>query len=109
MTDDPKPARIDALQESDDPKLKELKARAQHTHASLNVKHDGPSERFLKVLNDALDREEMVKIRFVALKDQKKGLSRVIEQMTGALLVQRVGHTATYYRAKKQKQAEEKP
>jgi RNA-binding protein len=55
----------------------------------------------LKALNDALDQHELVKIKFMALKDQKKVLARAIEVQTEATLVQRVGNTATYYRARK--------
>lgn len=102
MTDEPTPPdHIDALKDSDDPKLKELKARAQFTRASINVSHDGVSEQLVKRVSEALDRDEMVKVRFVALKDQKRALSRALEQMTDSLMVQRVGHTATYYRARK--------
>lgn len=85
---------------SDDPKLKDLKARAQLTRATVKFSHDGVCERLLKELNAALDKDELVKVKFVAMKDQKKILSRVLEQQTKSLMVQRVGHTATYYRAK---------
>ena len=55
----------------------------------------------LKALNDALDQHELVKIKFTALKDEKKVLARAIEVQTESKMVQRVGNTATYYRAKK--------
>jgi RNA-binding protein len=95
MTDEPTPPA-----EQEDPKLKELKSRAQRLQPLIRVSHDGVSERLLKAMNEALDHHELVKVRFVALKEQKKGLSRAIEQLTNSLMVQRVGHTATYYRAK---------
>lgn len=97
------PQRVDALAkdaEQKDPRLKDLKARAQLTRATVKVGHDGVSERFLKIMNDELDLHELVKVKFTANKDQKKGLSRIVEEMTNSLMVQRVGHTATYYRAK---------
>jgi RNA-binding protein len=95
--------RQDALApdaEEKDPKLKELKARAQLTKASVKLGHDGVSERFLQILNEALNQHELVKVKFAARKDEKKHLSREIEQRSDSLMVQRVGHTATYYRAK---------
>lgn len=103
MTDEPKPPRTpNALDDkSDDPKLKELKARAQLTRFSIKIGHGGINDGVVNEVNAALDRDEIVKVKFVALKDQKKALSRVLEQMTNSLMVQRVGHTATYYRAKK--------
>lgn len=103
MSDEPTTpeAKTTPETEQEDPKLKELKARAQRTQATLRVSHDGVSERLVRLVNEALDQQEMVKVRFVALKDQKRLLSRVIEQMTNSQMVQRVGHTATYYRARK--------
>lgn len=95
--------------ESTDPKLKELKARAQLTKATLKVSHDGVSERLIRLVNEALDQNELVKVRFVAQKDQKRLLSRVLEQQTNSLMVQRVGHTATYYRARKPATGTESP
>jgi len=86
---------------SPDPKLGALKSRAQLLEPLVRVGHDGISPQMLKALNDALDRHELVKIKFMALKDQKKVLARAIEVQTEAKLVQRVGNTATYYRAKK--------
>ncbi|MEQ1861870.1 MAG: YhbY family RNA-binding protein [Chthoniobacteraceae bacterium] len=101
MTDEPIEATSAPAQEPEDPKLKELKARAQLTKATVKVGHDGVSERLIKILNGALDQHELVKVKFGAMKDQKKLLSRVLEQQTNSLMVQRVGHTATYYRARK--------
>lgn len=103
MTEDtPLPARFNALEENQDhPKLKELKARAQLTPPTVRIGHQGVSESLIKSMNEALDQHELVKVKFVALKDQKKALSRMLEQATNSLMVQRVGHTATYFRARK--------
>jgi RNA-binding protein len=84
-----------------DPKLGELKSRAQLLEPLVRVGRDGISPQMLKALNDALNQHELVKIKFIALKDQKNTLARAIEVQTEAKLVQRVGNTATYYRAKK--------
>jgi RNA-binding protein len=84
-----------------EPKLGELKSRAQLLQPLVRVGHDGISPQMLKALNDALDQHELVKIKFMALKDQKKVLARAIEVQTEAKMVQRVGNTATYYRARK--------
>ncbi|HET6408827.1 MAG TPA: YhbY family RNA-binding protein [Chthoniobacteraceae bacterium] len=84
-----------------EPKLGELKARAQLLQPLVRDGHDGISTQMLKALNDALDQHELVKIKFMAMKDQKKVLARAIEVQTDSKMVQRVGNTATYYRAKK--------
>jgi RNA-binding protein len=85
----------------DDPKLAELKARAHHAQPLIRIGHDGVTENLLRALNEALDHHELVKVKFMALKDQKKLLSRVLEAKTDSVMVQRVGHTATYWRGKK--------
>jgi RNA-binding protein len=92
--------------EKEDPKLGELKARAQGLQVLIRVGHEGVGERLIKALNEALDLHELVKIKFMAHKEQKKLLARVIETQTNSKLVQRVGHTATYYRAKKSEGSE---
>jgi RNA-binding protein len=84
-----------------EPKLGELKSRAQLLQPLVRVGHDGISPAMLKALNEALDQHELVKIKFMAMKDQKKILARAIEVQTESKMVQRVGNTATYYRAKK--------
>lgn len=83
-----------------EPKLGELKSKAQLLQPLVRVGHDGISAPMLKALNDALDQHELVKIKFTALKDQKKVLARAIEVQTESKMVQRVGNTATYYRKK---------
>jgi RNA-binding protein len=84
-----------------EPKLGELKSRAQLLQPLVRVGHDGISPAMLKALNEALDQHELVKIKFMAMKDQKKILARAIEVQTESKMVQRVGNTATYFRAKK--------
>jgi RNA-binding protein len=84
-----------------EPKLGELKSRAQLLQPLVRVGHDGISPQMLRALNEALDQHELVKIKFMALKDQKKVLARAIEVQIEAKMVQRVGNTATYYRARK--------
>jgi RNA-binding protein len=84
-----------------EPKLGELKSRAQLLQPLVRVGHDGISPAMLKALNEALDQHELVKIKFMAMKDQKKVLARAIEVQTESKMVRRVGNTATYFRAKK--------
>ena len=102
MTDEPVSPDSESAAElaPGDPKLKELKARAQLTRATIRVGHNGVSENLIKELNIALDQHELVKVKFAARKDEKRSLSREIEQRTNSLMVQRVGFTATYFRAK---------
>jgi RNA-binding protein len=84
-----------------DPKLGELKGRAQMLKPLIRVGHEGVSQKLIAALNQALDQHELVKIKFMANKDQKKVLARALEIQTDSRMVQQVGHTATYWRAKK--------
>jgi RNA-binding protein len=90
--------------EEDNPRLAALKAKAQTLKPLVRVGHEGVSEGFLKSLNEALDQHELVKIKFVAMKEFKKGMSRHIATLTDSELVQRVGNTATYFRPKKKEE-----
>jgi len=91
----------ESSKQSPEPKLGELKSRAQLLQPLVRVGHDGISPQMLKALSDALDQHELVKVKFMALKDQKKILARAIEVQSESKMVQRVGNTAVYYRAKK--------
>lgn len=78
----------------------ELKTRAQRLDPVMKVGHDGVSEGFLRGLDEALARHELVKIKFTAFKEEKKRLAPEIAERTGSALIMRVGNTAVYYRAK---------
>jgi RNA-binding protein YhbY len=41
-----------------------------------------------------------VKLRFEGFKEERKTLSKELAEKSGATLVQQVGHTAVYYRAR---------
>jgi len=75
-----------------------LKAKAQRLEATLKIGKNGLSEGFLKEFNEALDLQELVKVRFVEFKEEKKTLAPKLAELTGSLLVARVGHVAVFYR-----------
>ncbi len=77
---------------------RKLKSMAQRMDATIKIGKNGLSEGFLKELNEALDRLELVKVRFVEFKDQKKELAPQIAELTQSDLIARVGHVAVYYR-----------
>jgi RNA-binding protein len=60
----------------------------------------GASPEFLAELEKLLDLHGLVKLRFEGFKDERKTLSKELAEKTGAILVQQVGHTAVYYRAR---------
>ena len=77
---------------------RKLKAIAQRLDASIKIGKNGLTDGFLKEVDDALKRDELVKVRFVEFKEEKKELAPKIAEQTQSHLVTRVGHVAVYYR-----------
>ncbi len=77
-----------------------LRARAQRLAPMLRLGHGGASEAFLKSLDQALGMHELVKIKFMEFKDEKKILAPEIAEKSGSTLIMRVGNVAVYYRSK---------
>ena len=80
--------------------IRELKGRAQLMKPTLKVGHDGLSEPFIAALEDALKRQELVKVKFSDFKEQKKELAPQLAEKTASRLIMRVGNVAVLYRAK---------
>ncbi len=83
-----------------EPKLRELKSRAQLLKPVIRLGKAGATAEFLAAFNELLDRNELIKMKFDDFKDQRVPLSRQIAQDTGSTVVQQVGHTAVFYRKK---------
>ena len=64
----------------------------------MKLGKQGLSEPFLRSVNEALEQDELVKVRFECFKDQKKSLMPEMAERTKSLLVMRVGHVAVLFR-----------
>lgn len=80
------------------PQLRELKARAQLMKPTLKVGHDGLSDPFIAALDQALNHQDLVKVKFSDFKEQKKELAPQLASRTNSVLVMRVGNVAVLYR-----------
>jgi RNA-binding protein len=80
--------------------IRKLKARAQLMEPMLKVGKAGLSEGFLKTVDEALARHELVKIKFAEFKEEKKTLAPLLAQKTASELIMRVGNVAVLYRRK---------
>jgi len=89
------------------PTLRQLKARSQQLKPAIHLGKAGPTPEFLTALGEVLDRTHLVKLRFEAMKDERKTLSKKLAEITGAVLVQQVGHTAVYYRNRNSPETQE--
>lgn len=82
--------------------LRDLKVRAQSLKPAIRLGKAGLTPEFLAAFDDMLQRGQLVKLRFEALKDERKTVSKQLAEQTNSLLVQQTGHTAVFYRAKKE-------
>ncbi len=80
--------------------LRELKVRAQSLKPAIRLGKAGLTPEFLAAFEDMLQRGQLVKLRFEALKDERKAVSKQLAEQSHSILVQQTGHTAVFYRAK---------
>lgn len=80
------------------PEIRRLKAAAQHLEPILKIGKAGLSDGFIQSVNDALTQHELVKIKFVEFKDQKKELAPQLADRTASHLVMRVGNVMVLHR-----------
>jgi RNA-binding protein len=82
------------------PQIRKFKAAAQLLDPMLKVGKAGLSEGFIRSVDMALAQHELVKIKFVEFKDQKKELAPQLAEKTACHLVVRVGNVMVLYRPK---------
>ena len=58
------------------------------------------TESFLTSVEKELSQHELIKIKFVDFKEEKRELAEQLAASTNSSLVQVVGHVAVFYRAK---------
>ena len=80
-------------------KLRELKAQAQRLEATFKVGKAGLTEAFVKSVDEGLAHRELVKVKFVEFKEEKKALAPALAEKTSSQLIMRVGNVAVLYRA----------
>lgn len=77
---------------------KYLRTLAHELKPIVYIGQQGLNDAVLKDTDRALDDHELIKIRFVDYKDEKKELSEKIAAHTGAALLGIKGHMACFYR-----------
>jgi len=80
------------------PEIRRLKAAAQRLEPILKIGKAGLSNGFVQSVNEALSQHELVKIKFVDFKDQKKELAPLLAEKTASHLVMRVGNVMVLHR-----------
>jgi RNA-binding protein len=75
-----------------------LNALANKLEPVVAVGKGGPTESVLAALDAALEAHELVKLRFVVFKDEKKEIAREFAKASGAELVRLIGNVAILFR-----------
>lgn len=75
-----------------------LRSQANTMKPMVHIGKNGLSEQVVAAINEALDDHELIKIRFLDYKDQKKELSAEIEKTCHCEMVGMIGHVALFYR-----------
>jgi RNA-binding protein len=78
--------------------LRKFKAAAQLLEPMLKIGKAGLSDGFVRSVEDALARHELVKIKFVEFKEQKKELAPLLAEKTSSHLIMRVGNVMVLHR-----------
>ena len=88
--------------------LRKYKARAQLLDPMFKVGKAGLSDGFIKSVSEALALHDLVKVKFVEFKEEKKTLAPQLAEKTASHLIMRVGNVAVLCRPKS-KNAEPAP
>ncbi len=87
---------------------KKLKALAHKMKPVVLIGQKGITESLVKAVDKALEDHELIKVKFVDLKDEKIELSEKVVSDTGSLMVNMIGNTAILYRENPEKPKDEK-
>src|SRR3954468_15262085 len=80
--------------------IRKLKAQAQHLEPMFKVGKAGLSDGFVKSVDEGLSHRELIKVKFVEFKEEKKTLAPALAEKTSSHLIMRVGNVVVLYRAK---------
>ena len=80
------------------PEIRRLKARAQLLEASFKVGKAGLSEEFIQAVEEALQHRDLIKVKFVEFKEEKRELAEKLAAASSARVIMRVGNVAALYR-----------
>lgn len=76
-----------------------LRALARRLEPTARIGREGITPELVEVVNGLLAARELVKVRYVSRKDERRALSRELASATESALIDVVGHVAVLYRA----------
>ena len=80
---------------------KRLRALAHHIDPVVFVGKEGLTDTVIDAADTALEAHELIKVKFLEFKKEKKQLSTEIAHRTDSALVGLIGNIATFYREQK--------
>ncbi|WP_319562098.1 YhbY family RNA-binding protein [Marispirochaeta sp.] len=75
-----------------------LSARASHKKPVVMLGKEGATPQLIKALNEALTAHELVKLRFVDYKEDRRTIAAELTDAVEARLVRIIGNVAIYFR-----------
>ena len=75
-----------------------LRKSCHHIKPIISVGNAGLSENVMSEIELALEYHELVKMKLAGNSEERKSFTDTIEKKTGAVLIQTIGHTASFYR-----------
>ncbi len=75
-----------------------LRKSCHHIKPIVSVGNAGLTENVMSEIELALNHHELVKIKIAGNSEERKTIADSIVNQTGAVLVQSIGHTASFYR-----------
>lgn len=75
-----------------------LRKIANPLKATVLIGKQGLTEQIIEKIGRELDAHELIKVRFLEFKEERKQLTETILAETGCALVLLIGHVATIYR-----------
>ncbi len=80
------------------PEIRKLKARAQLLEPTFKLGKAGLSDAFVQSIDQAFAHHDLIKVKFVEFKEDKKTLAPLLAEKTSSRLIMRVGNVAVLYR-----------
>ena len=75
-----------------------LKGKAHSLEPVVMVGKGGVTQNLIKSTRESLAAHELIKVRFVEFKEDKKRLTQEIEEKTNSIMIGMIGHVAILYR-----------
>ena len=80
-----------------------LKGQAHKLDPLIHLGKNGVTSEVIAHIDKALTDHELIKIKFLALKEEKEQLTSIISEKTGGELVEIIGNIAVIYRQSEDK------